>query len=150
DQGRPLYPRERICFASKSTSAKCHSRTLNDVRGSLLPLALGAVSLAVIMTALWWTRLAYNIKLEDPRSTHADARLTSRWQQVRLRSRYRTPSASAALDRRHASPWQARIELWVTTYCRNRGARPKNRQGPRATAAIIPELSSGSWPRQDA
>jgi len=31
----------------------------------VLPLAFGAVALAVIMTALWWTVLAYKIKLED-------------------------------------------------------------------------------------
>jgi methyltransferase len=31
----------------------------------VLPLAFGAVALAVIMTALWWTVLAYKIRLED-------------------------------------------------------------------------------------
>jgi len=31
----------------------------------VLPLAFGAVALAIIMTALWWTVLAYKIKLED-------------------------------------------------------------------------------------
>ena len=36
--------------------------------------------------------------------------------------------------------------LSLRTTCGNRGARPRNRQGPRATAAIISELSLGSWP----
>jgi len=31
----------------------------------VLPLAFGAVALAVIMTALWWTVLQYKIRLED-------------------------------------------------------------------------------------
>jgi methyltransferase len=31
----------------------------------VLPLAFAAIALAVIMTALWWTVLAYKIKLED-------------------------------------------------------------------------------------
>ena len=31
----------------------------------VLPLAFGAVALAVIMTALWWTMLTYKIKLEN-------------------------------------------------------------------------------------
>lgn len=31
----------------------------------VLPLAFGAVALAVIMTAVWWTVLAYKIKLEN-------------------------------------------------------------------------------------
>ena len=31
----------------------------------VLPLAFGAVALAVIMTALWWTVISYKIKLED-------------------------------------------------------------------------------------
>ncbi len=31
----------------------------------VLPLAFGALALATIMTALWWTVLAYKIKLED-------------------------------------------------------------------------------------
>jgi methyltransferase len=31
----------------------------------VLPLAFGAVALAVIMTALWWSVLAYKIKLEE-------------------------------------------------------------------------------------
>ena len=30
-----------------------------------MPLAFGAVALAVIMTAVWWTVLAYKIKLEE-------------------------------------------------------------------------------------
>ena len=45
----------------------------------VLPLAFGAVALAVIMTALWWTVLAYKIKLED----HAlDARARTRGSQI--------------------------------------------------------------------
>ena len=31
----------------------------------MLPLAFGALALAVIMTALWWTVLNYKIRLED-------------------------------------------------------------------------------------
>jgi methyltransferase len=31
----------------------------------VLPLAFGALALAVIMTALWWTVLNYKIRLED-------------------------------------------------------------------------------------
>jgi methyltransferase len=31
----------------------------------VLPLAFGAIALAVIMTALWWTVLAYKMRLED-------------------------------------------------------------------------------------
>jgi isoprenylcysteine carboxyl methyltransferase (ICMT) family protein YpbQ len=31
----------------------------------VLPLAFGAVALALIMTALWWTVLHYKIVLED-------------------------------------------------------------------------------------
>ena len=52
------------------------------------PLAFGAVALAVIMTALWWTVLAYKIELGD-HAHDADARLTNQQQRSRLRSRDR-------------------------------------------------------------
>jgi len=35
------------------------------VETSVLPLAFGALALAAIMTALWWTVLAYKMRLED-------------------------------------------------------------------------------------
>src|SRR5581483_12075339 len=38
---------------------------LTIVETFVLPLAFGAVALAVIMTALWWTVLASKIRLED-------------------------------------------------------------------------------------
>ena len=38
---------------------------LTIVETFVLPLAFGAVSLAVIMTALWWTVIEYKIRLED-------------------------------------------------------------------------------------
>jgi methyltransferase len=38
---------------------------LTIIETFVLPLAFGALALAVIMTALWWTVLAYKIKLED-------------------------------------------------------------------------------------
>jgi protein-S-isoprenylcysteine O-methyltransferase Ste14 len=31
----------------------------------VLPLAFGALALGLIMTVLWWTVLAYKIRLED-------------------------------------------------------------------------------------
>jgi len=38
---------------------------LTIIETFVLPLAFGAVALAVIMTALWWAVLQYKIRLED-------------------------------------------------------------------------------------
>jgi methyltransferase len=38
---------------------------LTIIETLLLPLAFGALALGLIMTALWWTVLAYKIRLED-------------------------------------------------------------------------------------
>jgi methyltransferase len=38
---------------------------LTIVETFVLPLAFGALALAIIMTALWWTVLSYKIRLED-------------------------------------------------------------------------------------
>jgi methyltransferase len=38
---------------------------LTIVETFVLPLAFGAIALAIIMTALWWTVIQYKIRLED-------------------------------------------------------------------------------------
>jgi isoprenylcysteine carboxyl methyltransferase (ICMT) family protein YpbQ len=38
---------------------------LTSIETFVLPLAFGALALAVIMTALWWTVIQYKIRLED-------------------------------------------------------------------------------------
>jgi methyltransferase len=60
----------------------------------LLPLAFGALALAAIMTALWWTVLTYKIRLEDE-VLQERRRLRARQRGNRQRTLDRRPPSNA-------------------------------------------------------